>query len=119
MTDRLGYQKAASLDAGRRKPGRPAGSRPERNELYRLYVEESKSIREVADTMGCSKDLVYRTLEENCIDRRSSARRSKLRKYSLEFIRKEIKREGIGKTAEKLGVHRKTLWEYLREKESQ
>lgn len=58
MADRLEYRKTAGIEAEKRKPGRPAGDRPKKSELQRLYVKEERSIREVAEILGCSKDKV-------------------------------------------------------------
>lgn len=118
MTDRMGYKKAAGIKVEKRGLGRPAGSRPKKGELHRLYVKESKSIREIAEILGVSKDGVYRALEEYGISRRAKTRRSKLEQYSLRFIREKIQKEGMGRAAASLGVHRQTLWEHLRERES-
>ena len=117
MTDRMGYQKAASIKVKKRRPGRPAGDRPKKKELQRLYVKEGRSIRNIAEILDISKDKVYRALEAYGINRRAKTRRSKLEQYSLNHIREKIKKEGIGKTAERLSVHRKTLWEYLKQRE--
>jgi len=58
--------KDASRFKERKKcPGRPAGDRPKKNQLQRLYVKECRSIRETAEILGYSKDKVYRALEEH------------------------------------------------------
>ena len=54
---RIKYKEAVGLEA---KKGKPAiGKRPEKAELKKLYVTESKSIREIAEILGCSKDMVH------------------------------------------------------------
>ena len=118
MTDRMGYQKAAGIKVEKKGAGRPAGDRPKKSELQRLYVKEERSIREVAEILGCSKDKVYRALEEYGISRRSRVRRSRLEQYSLRFIREKIKKEGMGETADFLGVSRQFLRRHLRDRES-
>lgn len=87
--------------------------KPTKTELRRLYISESKSIREVAEILGCSKDMVYRTLKEYRIARRSNACRSKLRKYKLITLEKGIQEKGLRGFAAELGVHKNTLRHYL------
>jgi len=93
---------------------RPSISKkPTKTDLRRLYISESKSIREVAEILGCSKDMVYRTLKKYRIARRSNACRSKLRKYKLITLEKGIHEKGLRGFAAELGVHENTLRHYL------
>lgn len=111
MKDRLSYRKAAGLKV---QKGRPSiGTKPKRNELQRLYIKESKSIREVAEILGCSKDMVYRSLNEHAIERRPDNKRSKLRNYDKAFLKREIKQKGITQTAKELAVNISTLKKYI------
>ena len=108
---RMKYKEAAGLEV---KTGRLAtGQKPEKKELKRLYVKESKSIREVAVALGCSKDIVYRALKEYEIDRRTDNKRSKLRNYDKAFLKKEVKQKGITQTAKELAVNISTLKKYI------
>jgi len=66
---RIKYKEVAGLKVKRGKPA--SGKKPGKAELKRLYIKESKSIRKVADVLGCSKDMVYRALKECGIERRS------------------------------------------------
>jgi len=118
MIDRMGYQKVAGINVKKKRPGRPVGDKPKESELQRFYVKEKRSIREVAEILGVSKDKVFRALEDYGIGRRAKARKSKLERYSLEFIRGMIKKEGMGRTADSLGVSRQFLRRYLRDRES-
>ena len=118
MTDRLGYQKAAGIKTKKRGPGRPAGDRPKRSELQRLYVKEGRSIREIAEILDISKDKVYRALEAYGIGRRAKTRRSRLEQYSLGHLREKIKKEGMGRAADSLGVSRQFLRRHLRDRET-
>ena len=118
MADRLGYRKAAGIEAVKRKPGRPAEDGPKRSELQRRYVKEGRSIREVAEVLGISKDKVYRNLEKHGISRRSKVRRSRLEQYSLRYIREKIKKEGMGRAADSLGVSRQFLRRHLSDRET-
>jgi len=52
---RIKYKEAAGLEVKRGKPA--IGKKPAKKELKILYVKESKSIREVAKILGCSKDM--------------------------------------------------------------
>lgn len=75
---------------------RPSISKkPTKTDLRRLYISESKSIREVAEILGCSKDMVYRTLKKNRISRRPNNCRSKLRIYKISNLKKGIKDKGV------------------------
>jgi len=38
--------------------------KPSKSEIKNLYVVKSKSIRDVAEILGCTKDMVYRSLKE-------------------------------------------------------
>ena len=110
----MGYQKAAGIKVEKKGAGRPAGDRPKKSELQRLYVKEERSIREVAEILGCSKDKVYRALEKHGIARRSPARRSKLEKYDLAELRSRAKEKGIRGLARELGINHGTLLHYLK-----
>jgi hypothetical protein len=97
------------------KRGRPSlGNRPGKKELQQLYVEESRSIREVANILGCSKDMVNQCLKENGIERRVGIKRSNLRAYNLDFLKKNIQKKGFRATAEALGINERTLRDYIK-----
>jgi DNA-binding CsgD family transcriptional regulator len=50
------------LQAQKAKPGRPpSGHAPSKKDLLRLYVRGGKSIREIGETLNCSKDMVAMT----------------------------------------------------------
>ena len=109
---RIKYNEAASLEA---KRGRPSlGKKPSNTELKKLYIKESKSIREVAEILDCTKDMVYRALKEYGIERRPHTWEPKLSKYDLEFIRETVKKKGYRKGAQELGVDKSTLYRYLK-----
>lgn len=109
------YKEAAGIKA---KKGKPAtGRKPTKTELQNLYIEESKSIREVADQLGCSKDMVFRALLEYEIERRPHSRESKLSKYSLKELRNIVSREGYRGAARTVGVGYSTLRIYLKRRE--
>ena len=117
MADRLVYRKAAGIEAEKRGPGRLAGDGPKKDELHRLYVKEARSIREIAEILGISKDKAYRALEDYGISRRPRFRRSRLEQYSLRHIREKIEKDGMGKAADSLGVSRQFLRRHLRDRE--
>ncbi len=108
---RIKYKEAAGMKAKRGKPA--IGKRPEKAELKKFYVEESKSIREIGDILGCSKDMVYRALKEYGIERRTDNKRSKLRNSDKAFLKKEVKQKGITQTARELAVNISTLRKYI------
>lgn len=109
---KIRYKEAIGIKVGR---GRPAfGKKPDKKNLKRLYVEESKSIRGVAVALGCSKDMVYRALQEYGIERRRKTRDSKLSSIDSALLKKEIKEKGYRKAARDLGISTTALWSYMR-----
>lgn len=79
------------------------GPKPEESTLRRLYVKESKSIREVAKSLGCTKDMVYRALMEYGIDRRPHTWGPRLKRYNLDYIKEIVNKKGYRKGAKELG----------------
>jgi len=109
---RIKYREAIGLEVKQGRP--PLGNRPAKKELQRLYVKESKSIRETAEILGCSKDMVYQCLRDYGIERRVGIKRSKLRAYDLEFLKKKIQKKGFRGTAEAIGINERTLRDYMK-----
>ena len=108
---RVKYKEAIGLEVKRGRP--PSGKKPSKAIIEKLYLKESRSIREVAEHLGCSKDMVYRALKEYEIDRRTDNKRSKLRNYDKTFLKKEAKQKGITQTAKELAVNISTLKKYI------
>ena len=98
------------------KPGRPFKERPSRKELYRLYVKEERSVRDVAMQLNCSKDLIYRALKEYGVNLRPGISRSALRTFDLRFLKREVREKGYRQTARELKINEATLWAYLKDK---
>jgi len=112
---RIKYKEVAGLEV---KKGRPAsGKKPTREELVRLYLKEDKSIREIAATLSCSKDMVNRAMKEYKINARPWRKRSSLRVFSPRTLRKQIESKGVGGTAQFLAVNETTLRRYLKQQE--
>jgi len=82
--------------------------------LQRLYVREARSIREIADLQGCTKDMVARALKEYEIEARTNVKRSGLREYSLKELELGIERSGIRGFARELGIDESTLRHQLK-----
>jgi len=96
------------------KRGRPpVGPPPSRADLIKIYVKESRSVRNVAAVLGCSKDLVHRAPRKYEIEARSNASRSKLLEYSLTDLKPEVKTKGIRGAARDLGIGEGTLRHHL------
>jgi len=96
------------------------GKKPGKAELRRLYIKESRSIREVAEAFGCSKDMVYRALKDYGIKRRDHReKRSQLKDYNFSFLKKEIRRKGYNQVASELSIHNTTFRRYMEEKKPQ
>jgi len=112
---RIKYKEAAGFAV---KKGKPAiGMKPRKAELQRLYVKESKSIREVADVLGYSKDMVYRSLKEYGFELRPGFNRSKLRVYDLAYLKREVSKKGSGNIEKELGVDVSTLRKHIKKRE--
>lgn len=112
---RIKYKEAIGLEV---KRGRPAkGNKPSEKILKKLYIKEFRSIIEIVNILGCSKDMVYRGLKEYGIELRSKTRRSKLRVYELDYLRSEIDSKGYKQVAADLGVGVTTLRDYMKAKE--
>jgi transposase len=108
---RIKYQEAIGQMPKRGRP--PAGPAPSKADLVKLYVRDRMSVRDVAATLGCSKDAVRRGLRTYGIKARSSAKRSRLRKLDQGKLFADLAEGGINKTAESWGIPRRTLTEYL------
>jgi len=115
---RIKYKEAVGIQAERGKLS--IGAKPSKSKLKRLYEEESRSIREIAELMGCSKDMVYRALKDYGIKRRDHReKRSQLQEYNFSFLKKEIRLKGFNRVASELGVHNTTLRRYIEKEKSQ
>ena len=109
---RIKYKEALGLEV---KTGRPStGQTPSKEDLVRLYLKEGRSIREVAQALGRSKDMVARALKGYGIEARAKVRRSGLRKYGLQGLGAAAREKGIRKTARDMGVNPSTLSRFLR-----
>ena len=110
---RIKYKEALGLEV---KRGRPStGQTPSKEDLVRLYIGEGKSIREVAKQLGCSKDMVSRTLKKYAIKARVNARReSILLQYRLADLRAAIREKGIRGYARELGIDEGTVRHHLK-----
>jgi len=104
---RIRYQEALGLEVRRGRP--PRGRKPSKNELQRIYIKESKSIREVARELGCTKDMIYRCLKEYNIETREPVKKTNLWEYDLESLKKAIIDKGTRGFARELGVRESTL----------
>ena len=109
---RIKYQEVVGHEV---KRGRPStGIKPDRDKLVHLYIQESRSIRDIAHVLGCKKDVVHYWLKKYGIKTRPMAKRSKLLKYSLYDLKEGVKKRGIRGYAMVLGVNASTLSRFLR-----
>ena len=111
---RIRYKEATGLEAKRGKP--PKGEKPSKEDLQKLYIQDSKSIREVASLLGCTKDMAARALKDYGIERRTNAKRSSLQAYPIQKLENEVKAKGIRGLARELKVNPSTLSRFLRRK---
>jgi len=109
---RIKYKEASSLDVERGRPTK--GKKPAKSDLKNLYIKESKSIREVAELLGCSKDMVYRSLKNYNIELRKNIRRSVLHNYKISFLENGIKKKGIRGLARELKISESTLRHHMK-----
>ena len=72
-------------------------------------MKEAESIREVAESLGCTKDVVYRSIQKYGIEIRTNKRGLSLRNYKLSELDEGVKAKGIRGYARKLGVDESTL----------
>ena len=114
---RIKYLEAIGLTLKRGRP--PAGPAPTKDQLVKLYVKESRSVRDVAAVLGCSKDAVHRWLRKYRIEVRTPARRSILLKYSLSDLKAVVKTKGIRGAARDMGIDEGTLRHHLKVRYSQ
>jgi DNA invertase Pin-like site-specific DNA recombinase len=112
---RIKYKEASGLEVKKGRP--PIGKKPDKSDLKKLYTKESRSIREIAEILGCSKDRVYRSLQEYGIERRPHSRISKLSNYGHEELRDIVLSEGYRGAARSLGVGYTTLRLYLKRRD--
>jgi len=95
--------------------GRPSsGKAPSKKDLLRLYAKEGKSIREIGESLNCSKDMVARALKAHGIEARSRVRRSGLAKLDRAALESTVNVKGVRGTALELGVNASTLSRFLR-----
>jgi hypothetical protein len=109
---KIKYLEAIGREVKRGRP--PVGKAPSKAELIKLYIQEDRSVRDVAAALGCSKDMVIRTLAKLGISVRSCARRSKLRVLPLKNLQDSIKEKGIRQTAREIGVCEGTLRHHMK-----
>lgn len=109
---RMKYKEVAGIEAKKGKP--TIGKRPSKAELKKLYIGESRSIRDTAEIIGCSKDMVFRALKEYGIGKDFITRKRKLSEATLGFLKKEFKTKSKKKVAVELGVSKSGLYKHLK-----
>ena len=114
---RIKYLEAIGIEVRRGRP--PAGPTPSKADLFKLYVKESRSVRDVATVLGTTKDAVHRSLKHYGIAARSNASRSRLRTIPLRDLKAFIRDKGIRGTARDLGVDKGTLRHHLKVRSGQ
>lgn len=103
----------------RARRGRPpSGLAPSKQVLVRLYSKEGKSIREIGETLKCTKDMVARALKAHGIEARANASRSRLRTIELATLEEGVREKGIRGYARQLGVTEGTLRHHLKIRKS-
>jgi hypothetical protein len=109
---RIKYKEAARIEV---KRGRPSlGIKPHKSDLIRLYKKEGKSIRAIAEELRCTKDMVYRALQENAIQRRPRIRESRLYQYDVSQLKEAVRGKGVRGLARELYVDPSTLLYHMK-----
>lgn len=93
---------------------RAVGKKPGKDELIRLYEKEGRTIRDIADILGCSKDMVFRTMKEYGVLMRSNARRSRLIRFDIDYLESGIKEKGLRGFAKILKIDNSTLLHHIK-----
>ena len=109
---RIKYKEAAGIEAKKGKPA--AGKKPEKTELKKLYLKESRSIRAVAKELNLHPDTVHYWLKKYGIQTRNKARKSQLVIIPLEEIEKNVRELGIRGYARELGISEGTVRHHLK-----
>ena len=104
-------RRLARLPTGERR-GRPAGPRPSKADLVRLYVKGGLSLRETADKLGMKKDRVRRALLAYGLERRPHVT-PKLQRADLAAVLSERYSNPWPRIAAKYGVSVKTLHRFI------
>jgi len=112
---RVKYKEAIGLEVKRGRS--PSGKKPSKAIIEKLYLKESRSIREVAEHLGCSKDMVCRALKEYDIERRPGFNRSRLRVYDLANLKREIRKKSYPEMAKELKVDVSTLRKHVKKRD--
>lgn len=102
-----------AIDIERKRGKPPLGIKPSKTLLLKVYIQEARSIREIANLLGCTKDMVARALKEYGMEARTNARRSSLRTYPLKRLESGVKKKGIRGLARDIGVDESTLRHHL------
>jgi len=114
---RIKYQEAIGIEVRRGRP--PAGPAPTKDQLVKLYVKESRSIRDIAAVPGTTKDAVHRVLRKYGIKARSNVSRSRLRRIPIRDLKAVIRDKGLRGAARDLGVDHSTLRHHLKARSGQ
>lgn len=102
-------------DTRKKGLGRPRSGRvPSKQELFRLYISEGKSIRKIGETLNCTKDMVARALKAYGIEAKPKVRRSSLERLDIEELKALSRAKGVRGTAKELGMNPSTLSRLLR-----
>jgi len=86
----------------------------EKKILQKLYKEDKKSIRQIANELGYHPDTVHYWLKKHMIKTRSKTRKSQLQKIPIDEIKKKINEFGIRGYSKQLGIAEGTIRHYLK-----
>jgi DNA-binding CsgD family transcriptional regulator len=87
---------------------------PDADTLRKLYLQQSKSMREVARDLGLHPDTVHYWLKKYKIETRSNVRKSQLLNVPLGELNKKVMRLGIRGFARELGLSEGAVRHHLK-----
>ena len=105
-------QEVAGQKPGRGRPS--SGVKPDRDELFELYVQQKLSIREIAEIKRRKKDVIHYWLKKYRLQARSNVSRSQLRNIPLAEIERKIQELGIRGYAREKGIAEGTIRHHLK-----
>jgi hypothetical protein len=114
---RIRYHEAIGREVKRGRP--PVGPAPSKADLVKLYVQEKRSVRDVAAVLGITKDAVHRGLKAYGIAPRLNVSRSKLRTIPLRDLEAGVEAKGLRGLARDLGIDHSTLRHHLKVRHGQ
>ena len=91
---------------------------PGEKRLNYLYNVQRKTLQQIADLYGVTRERVRQWMEKCGMHRRHSGTKSILNKSSVDICRKYIEGESVAKLAKEYKVDRTVLYKFLQRQDS-